>query len=320
MKRNTLKKLVPKKSKNGIQSQNSYDHSSAAHSKRKKKKKKKSQMSLTESESKKQERLSRFSTYNGKMLVKKDETRILQDNIIVGTCTSLEKKYLRLTSDVVSSQVRPLNILVQALPFVLNKYYTKQGTYAYLAEQLKSIRQDLTVQHIQNSFTTKIYKVHVRLALENKDLKEYTQCASKLFELIEKKDKDFDEFLGYHILYGLYLRNKYGQPSSELDSLLKRLYNYSKVFGKAQGAYWKGVLNLLDLLKGFVIYTGKLQIFGTFKPKIPVTFLQKRFPEETFGTTSEEYLYSAKELENCMENGFQWEVLKGDNVLHASSS
>jgi hypothetical protein len=49
-----------------------------------------------------------------------------------------------------------LPILQKALAHFLQEY--KKGTvYDNLISQFKSIRQDLTVQHIRNSFTVEVY-------------------------------------------------------------------------------------------------------------------------------------------------------------------
>ncbi|KAL8162210.1 hypothetical protein V2J09_013699, partial [Rumex salicifolius] len=93
-----------------------------------------------------------------------------------GTCQEIEKRYLRLTSAPDPATVRPEEVLEKALLMVLNS----QKSYLYKCDQLKSIRQDLTVQRIRNQLTAKVYETHARLALEYGDLPEFNQCQSQL--------------------------------------------------------------------------------------------------------------------------------------------
>jgi len=69
---------------------------------------------------------------------------------IVGTSSKLEKDYLRLTSAPHPSVVRPESVLWKALKLIKDKWADDLVDYVYMCSQLKSIRQDLTVQHIQN--------------------------------------------------------------------------------------------------------------------------------------------------------------------------
>ena len=69
---------------------------------------------------------------------------------VVGTCQKLEKDYFRLTSAPPPNTVRPENILRQALVLIKGKWERDEVEYIYMCSQFKSIRQDLTVQHIQN--------------------------------------------------------------------------------------------------------------------------------------------------------------------------
>ncbi|CAF4636806.1 unnamed protein product, partial [Rotaria sp. Silwood1] len=72
---------------------------------------------------------------------------------LIGTCERLEKNYLRLTSAPNPSTIRPLIILEQAFPFVLNKYKSNND-WSYISNQLKSIRQD----RFTNQSTSIIHK------------------------------------------------------------------------------------------------------------------------------------------------------------------
>ncbi|EPS64503.1 hypothetical protein M569_10278, partial [Genlisea aurea] len=117
--------------------------------------------------------------------------------VIKGTCQEIEKRYLRLTSAPDPATVRPEDVLEKALMMVQNS----QKNYLYKCDQLKSIRQDLTVQHIRNEFTVKVYETHARLAIEAGDLPEFNQCQSQLKTLYaEKIIGSHMEFAAYHLL------------------------------------------------------------------------------------------------------------------------
>ena len=143
------------------------------------------------------------------------------EQAIVGTCQSLEKQYLRLTSAPDPSTVRPLDVLKRALDKIIDYWRTNtlNRDYHYACDQLKSIRQDLTVQFIRNSFTVYVYETHARIALEVSDQEEFNQCQSQLKTLYEFIPSDDQyEFLGYLILYQIYIEN-----TTELQQTLSRL-------------------------------------------------------------------------------------------------
>ena len=125
-----------------------------------------------------------------------------------GTSTTLEKSYLRLTTAPKPSTIRPLKVLKDSLRLVKEKYIV-DADYSYVCDQLKSIRQDLTVQNINNKFTAHVYETHGRIALESGDLSEYNQCSSRLQEMkrlgVQISDDEFD---CYRILYCLVQNNK----------------------------------------------------------------------------------------------------------------
>lgn len=125
---------------------------------------------------------------------------------VVGRCQTLEKSYLRLTSEPNPDLIRPPNILQKTYCLLMEKYQSKAATYTYLCDQFKSMRQDLRVQMIENSFTIKVYQTHARIALENGDLGEFNQCQNRIMALFENSTipkKSYSEFICYSILYSM---------------------------------------------------------------------------------------------------------------------
>ncbi|ORZ33022.1 SAC3/GANP/Nin1/mts3/eIF-3 p25 family-domain-containing protein [Catenaria anguillulae PL171] len=116
------------------------------------------------------------------------------DDVVVGTSQALEKPFLRLTSAPDPTEVRPLPVLEKALVHLMNRWRESRD-YRFMCDQLKSVRQDLLVQRIQNELTVKVYELHARIALEMGDI----FCMS-------------EELLGvtptYRILYFLYTKSR----------------------------------------------------------------------------------------------------------------
>ncbi|KAI0103639.1 SAC3/GANP/Nin1/mts3/eIF-3 p25 family-domain-containing protein [Nemania sp. FL0031] len=127
---------------------------------------------------------------------------------IVGLNTTLEKRYLRLTAAPKREDVRPEAILQQTLD-LLKRKWRKENNYNYICDQFKSLRQDLTVQHIRNEFTVSVYEIHARIALEKGDLGEYNQCQTQLRALYRAGIKGNPiEFKAYRILYFIHTANR----------------------------------------------------------------------------------------------------------------
>lgn len=99
------------------------------------------------------------------------------------------------------------------------KWKTKANDYAYICDQLRSIRQDMTLQRIKNDFAVDVYETHARIALECRDIAHFNQCQTQLVDLYAAGFKGHrEEFLGYRILYtGLH------NMRLELTLILKKL-------------------------------------------------------------------------------------------------
>ncbi|XP_019428729.1 PREDICTED: SAC3 family protein A-like isoform X3 [Lupinus angustifolius] len=140
---------------------------------------------------------------------------------VKGTCQEIEKRYLRLTSSPDPATVRPEEVLEKALLMV----NSSQKNYLYKCDQLKSIRQDLTVQRILNQLTVKVYETHARLALEFGDLPEFNQCQSQLKTLYaEGIEGSYMEFAAYNLLCVILHSNN----NRDLVSSMSRLSGESK--------------------------------------------------------------------------------------------
>jgi len=140
---------------------------------------------------------------------------------LVGTCLSIEKTYLRLTSAPLPENVRPLHILKISLAHVKQRYVNDEvQNFAWANEQLKSIRQDITVQESlrHTKFALEVYEVHARVSLEHGDLNEFNQCQTsikslqpsrgKLGSKIVKQNKaNADEYAAYRLLCESLLMN-----------------------------------------------------------------------------------------------------------------
>lgn len=103
---------------------------------------------------------------------------------LIGENQNLEKPYLRLTTFPRKEDVRPLSVLKKSLAHIKTRYKETED-FAWSNEQLKSMRQDITVQGIRNGFVLQVYETHSRILLEHGDLNEFNQCQTMIRSLRE---------------------------------------------------------------------------------------------------------------------------------------
>lgn len=173
-----------------------------------------------------------------------EDTKPSATGKIVGTSKKLEKNYFRLTTFPKEKDVRPIHILQKSLEHVKNKYI-KEEDFAWANDQLKAIRQDMTVQGIRSNLVLDVYETHARILLEHGDLNEFNQCQSmirsytiqgsahalededkKVIEpwskstsgeekLLKQTEEHRDEFGAYQLLYSL-VQNSWADLTSAL--------------------------------------------------------------------------------------------------------
>ena len=164
--------------------------------------------------------------------------------VLSGRAQNLEKAYLRLTAMPRADDVRPLPVLRDAFALV-ERRWAAEADYVWAREQLKSIRQDLTVQHLAEGggsggggtsaarFACKVYEGHARIALQADDLDEFNQCLAQLLPLharrLQTADAAVCEFAGYRLLRAATRRP--GGLAEELHAIVSALSDAQRADG-----------------------------------------------------------------------------------------
>jgi hypothetical protein len=105
-------------------------------------------------------------------------------NAIVGTSVVMERSYVRGTPT--ASQVRTVETLESWFQLLMRKVSRDKKKIDYVLDQLKAIRQDITVQHLETPFAVRVYSENARLALEHGDEAESRLCFARAAELTKQ--------------------------------------------------------------------------------------------------------------------------------------
>mmetsp|Transcript_26919 Transcript_26919/g.27403 ORF Transcript_26919/g.27403 Transcript_26919/m.27403 type:complete len:413 (-) Transcript_26919:415-1653(-) len=242
------------------------------------------------------------SYYDNSGSVKREGLDDLPCKKLVGTSMALEKPYMRLTTSPKAIDVRPLPVLRAALKAV-KAHYIENEDFDYANEQFKSLRQDITVQHLRNKFVLEVYETHARLLLEHGDLNEFNQCQTMIrcltgpnnfdetkstsiqnklqnkildpdkTDSIRLSNKTTDEFQAYSILYDV-VQNSWCDLNVGF-SLIKKSVDASYIepnhFSRprlptiAQGS---SVLHALNVVKA-IIHNDYLAFFRLYNESAP---------------------------------------------------
>ena len=141
-----------------------------------------------------------------------------------------------------ADDVRPLPVLRDAFALV-ERRWAAEADYVWAREQLKSIRQDLTVQHLAEGggggggggtsaarFACKVYEGHARIALQADDLDEFNQCLAQLLAArAPPYRRRVCEFAGYRLLRAATRRP--GGLAEELHAIVSALSDAQRADG-----------------------------------------------------------------------------------------
>jgi len=175
---------------------------------------------------------------------------------------------------------------------MLREKWQENEDYDYICEQLKSVRQDLTVQRIKNGFTVGVYEMHARLALENDDLGEFNQCQTQLKELYREGlgTSHVAEFTGYRILYYLHVQGDVANVLADIPSPLRQeppvshamqvmaamaINNYHKFFKLYPDTPNMGQY-IMDKLVKRVRTSAIKAIVKSYRPSVGLSYVQKQ--------------------------------------------
>ena len=93
----------------------------------------------------------------------------------------LEKSYLRLTEIVDSKDVRDIQEIKKAFKFVKKEIDAGKKDHEWAVDQLRTIRQELTVHNIMNHFSLGVYLVSFKYSLLTKNTQQIRETMGQFF-------------------------------------------------------------------------------------------------------------------------------------------
>lgn len=210
---------------------------------------------------------------------------------ITGNNTTVLKDFFRLTREARPGEIRTKKTCAKALNLIVKKWNSEHD-YRWCENQLKSLRQDLKVQHIRDKLAVRTYETHARICLEVSDLSEYNQCQTALRSLYLESEGNRSnelEFVMYRVLYLAAIDDQAGllkvinQMQKTTDSNVRtavkislsiKTGNYVQVFALYKKLP-KLAKNLVDQIKEKIRYKALCIICSSFCPQpYPVAKIQ----------------------------------------------
>lgn len=129
----------------------------------------------------------------------------VSDKPLEGKNSDVERPFMRFDGSPRAEDVRPLPVLREAFSRAKERWESSRD-WSYVGEMLRSIRQDLTIQMVQDAFVVEVHEYWAQVALEFGDFKQFDQAAAQLEvyyvdPTLESGAGKVQEVLAWRLLY-----------------------------------------------------------------------------------------------------------------------